>query len=59
MAPFGPDVLAQACNPSYLEGLQFKASIGKKFTRPHLNQELGMVVTPVILARGEAQIRGS
>jgi hypothetical protein len=27
-----------------LGGVQFKASLGKNFPRPHLNQQLGMVI---------------
>jgi hypothetical protein len=37
--------MAHACNPSYLEGqLWFKASLVKKFKRPHLNQWLDTVM---------------
>jgi hypothetical protein len=59
-----PGTVAHACNPTYLggrdwEGWQLEASLGKKFTRSHSNQWLGMVTcTCHPQLRGEAQIGG-
>jgi hypothetical protein len=51
--------MAQSCNPSTWEetvgGLWFKASPGKKFTRPHFNQWLGEVAQAYHPSRGPGQ----
>jgi hypothetical protein len=36
-------LVAHACNPSYLGDWDWEASLGKKFMRSHLNQQLGVM----------------
>jgi hypothetical protein len=33
-------IVAHICNSSYWGGLQFKANLGKKLARPHLNKNV-------------------